>query len=157
MNHSRHGFSVIELMIVVALLGLLAAVAIPRISGSPAENPEAGLVEALSALRTGIDSFWAQHDDFPGQGSVDEFTSQLCRRTNATGRPGSGDDFVRGPYLGSGRIPMNPVLGTNTVVIVDTMPGHPVGSAAWIYDRHSGEIHANVHGASVSGVRYFDL
>jgi prepilin-type N-terminal cleavage/methylation domain-containing protein len=157
MNDARRGFSTIELMIVVSLLGLLAAVAIPRIADPPGADHEAELVTALAALRTGVDSYWAQHQAFPGQGSVLEFTGQLCRMTNSGGRPGAGEGFEFGPYLCPGRIPMNPILGNNTVLIVDEMPTHPVGAEAWVYARNTGEIRPNVRGRSPRGRRYFDF
>lgn len=157
MCHARRGFSILELMIVVALLGLLAAVAIPRLAPPPGGDHQAGLTTALSSLRTAVDSYRAQHGGLPGQDDVDQFTTQLCRRTSAAGHPGAGPDFDQGPYLWPSRIPMNPVLSTNTVSIVDTMPIHPMGPSAWLYDRSTGAVRANVRGTSLDGVRYFDL
>ena len=157
MNRPRSGFSLVELMIVVAILGLLAAVAIPQLTDPEDETREAALVAAVSALRTAVDSYWSQHDGLPGQGGADQFASQLCRPTDRDGVPGVSETHTLGPYLDDGRVPVNPVTGTNTVFVVDSMPVGPSGAAAWLYDRRSGEVRANVRGTAPSGTRYFDL
>lgn len=157
MDHARRGYSLIELTIVSALLGLLAAVAIPRLADPPGAHHQDELATALSVLRTGIDAYRAQHGVLPGQGGAKEFTDQLCRHTNELGRPGAGPGFDLGPYLAHGRIPENPVLGINTVAVVDGMPDHPVGPTAWLYDRTAGTIRANMRGRTPDGRPYFDL
>jgi prepilin-type N-terminal cleavage/methylation domain-containing protein len=153
----RAGFSIIELMIVTAILGLLAAVAIPRLSFSADETQEPELVAALASFRTAVDSYWSQHEDFPGQVGSKQLAGQLCRQTNTDGRPGVGADYVMGPYLSDGRLPVNPVVGRNTVLSVESMPSHPAGDTAWIYDRSTGEIRSNTRGTTLSGQRLFDL
>ena len=157
MGSRSAGFSLIELMIVTAILGLLAAVAIPRLTYSADEALEPQLVSALATFRTAIDGYWSQHAGFPGQDDPEQLVSQLCRQTSDEGRPGVGEAYIMGPYLPDGRLPVNPVVGQNTVLVVDSMPSHPAGDAAWIYDRNSGDVRANVRGTTTSGHRLFDL
>ncbi len=51
------GFTLIELMIVMAIIGILAVVAIPSFVGAVKQAREAVLKEDLHVLRTAIDSY----------------------------------------------------------------------------------------------------
>jgi len=151
------GFTLVEMMIVIAILGLLAAVAIPQFTSSKDEGKVAATVSSLSILRTAVDTYWSQHDDFPGQGSSTEFAEQICKNTNKAGEIGKGKGFGYGPYVRKGELPMNPLNGANDIKIVNKMPSKPSGNQAWIYDRKTGEIRCNVKGHTADGTDYFDL
>ncbi len=153
----RSGFTLVEMLIVVAILGLLAAVAIPQFIAPGDDGRSAAMVSSLSILRTAIDSYWSQHDEFPGQTDSAEFTAQLCNKTNAQGEVGDGEVFTYGPYLRKAVLPTNPLTGSNSVRIVAKMPGRAMGDEAWIYDKSTGEVRANLQGKTLDGTKYFDL
>jgi type IV pilus assembly protein PilA len=52
MNHSQKGFTLIELMIVVAIIGILAAVAIPQYQSYVASSQVGRVMGEVGALRT---------------------------------------------------------------------------------------------------------
>ncbi|UCC44551.1 MAG: prepilin-type N-terminal cleavage/methylation domain-containing protein [Candidatus Zixiibacteriota bacterium] len=56
---SRQGFTLIELVIIIVVLGILAAVAIPRYQNITTEAREASCRAALGGLRSGITIFYA--------------------------------------------------------------------------------------------------
>ena len=150
------GFSAIEVTIVIAILGLLAAVAIPQLATRNRQDRTATLVSRLGVVRTAINRYWAQHDDFPGPGT-DDFRRQLVGQTCRSGACGTGVAFALGPYVQNSDLPENPITATNGLIITEAMPETPSGTSAWIYCRLTGEFRANTLGRTEEGVRYFDL
>jgi type II secretion system protein G len=147
------GFTLVELLIVVVILAILAAVVIPQFTNASAEAKESAMRASLATLRQAISLYRVQHNEaYPGQGGWTELVTQLTTGTKADGTAGT----QYGPYLRTG-FPVNPVTGTSTGKTVATMPGAASGPEAWVYSTSTGELRANVAGASPSGISYFDL
>jgi general secretion pathway protein G len=68
------GFTLIELIIVVAIIGILATIALPAMRNAPQKAKEAVLKESLFAMRSCIDQYLADRGAYPGslQELVDE-------------------------------------------------------------------------------------
>lgn len=58
----KKGFTLIELMIVIVVIGVLAAITMPRFNGVVEEAKIARVQESLVNLRTAIDIYEAKHD-----------------------------------------------------------------------------------------------
>jgi general secretion pathway protein G len=68
------GFTLVELMIVMAIIGVLAVVAIPSYVGAVRQAREAVLKEDLHVMRSAIDSFTADKQKAPQ--SLDDLVNE---------------------------------------------------------------------------------
>jgi type IV pilus assembly protein PilA len=95
-NHAQKGFTLIELMIVVAIIGILAAIAIPQYQDYIARSQVTRVVGELSALKTSAEEQLMRGETPSGDGSAVGFTgSDLLATTNGfaldfTGAGGAG-------------------------------------------------------------------
>lgn len=139
-NHPRAGnraagFSLVELIIVVAVLGILGAIVVPQFSNASNKSRTSALQVDLKSMRTQIGLYIAQHKGDPP--SLADFEDQMTMASNAAGgtaaphTPG----FPFGPYMAE--IPRNPFTNTNTI------GNGAAESSAWYYDEGTGAFHAN--------------
>jgi general secretion pathway protein G len=151
-NRNQKGFTLVELLIVVIILGILAAVVIPQFNSAATESKEAALASNLATIRQAIEMYKVQHNDaFPGSAIV----NQLTFETDISGTTGSGNAY--GPYLRNS-FPKNPISNSAVVATAATAPSKPADdTGGWVYDTSTGEFRANLGGTTLSGTDYFDL
>src|SRR3954470_4703727 len=66
-RQNRKGFTLIEILIVVIILGILAAIVIPQFTNASKEAKQSALVTMVQSLRSQIALFKLQHNDrLPG-------------------------------------------------------------------------------------------
>lgn len=75
MKNVQKGFTLIELMIVVAIIGILAAVAIPQYQNYIAKSQMTRVVGELSALKTSAEALLMEGNVPSGDASILGFTS----------------------------------------------------------------------------------
>lgn len=152
----QQGFTLVELLIVVIILGILAAVVIPQFNTAASESKEAALASNLATIRQAVEMYKVQHGDlFPGS----TITTQLTTKTDGNGL--TTGTLLYGPYLRNS-FPKNPTFtGTaalaDDVTVVTTGPSAADGSTGWVYNSVDGTFKANTTGAGPSGANYFDL
>ena len=64
-RRAQSGFTLLELIIVVAVIGILATIALPRLLHTPERAKEAVLKTNLRALRDVLDQYYADKGHYP--------------------------------------------------------------------------------------------
>jgi general secretion pathway protein G len=103
-RHTLKGFTLVEILIVVIILGILAAIVIPQFTNASQNARESSLQSTLQTLRSQIELYKLQHGDtIPNL--VTNWTAFTGTSTYA------GQSF--GPYMQA--IPVNPMNNLNAV------------------------------------------
>lgn len=147
-RRKQSGFTLVELLIVVIILGILAAVVIPQFNTASSEAKESALVSNLATIRQAIELYKVQHNDsFP---PLAEFVVQM---TSTTDEAGSTSGTKYGPYIRNS-FPTNPINGAADVIALAASANDASG---WQYDEVTGEFRSSAAGTGPSGTPYFDL
>lgn len=131
-QNDQSGFTLIELVIIIVVLGILAAVAIPRYFDMVSEAKESSCKGALGGLRSGI-SIW--------------YANQAL--TTGTASWPAIDSLRTVGVVMAGAIPPNPYQ-TNAPdsIVTGVTKGTIVGTrGGWAYKPSTGEIWPNTSGA----------
>lgn len=134
----RNAFSLLEVVIVIAIIGILAAIGIPRMSRGAKGAGDAALVGDLRVLRGAIDHYTLDHGGaYP---TLESIVKQLTQYTDYNGSPRVGQDntHIYGPYLR--RVPPLPIGLRKGATGIASTDGVEVG---WVYDDKTGVIRAN--------------
>jgi type II secretion system protein G len=138
---AKSGFTLVEILIVVVILGILAAIVIPQFTSASQEAKESALQSDLQSMRSQIELYKIHHNDLlPGEegtGPLDpalvatttaRFEAALINKTNVLGAVGATAAHRFGPYMR--RVPDNPFCSlspANTVEVDGTAGGDDFG------------------------------
>ncbi len=132
---ARRGFTLVEILVVVVILGILAAIVVPQFSSASQDTKESALQQDLFRMRAQLELYKNQHNgNYP---TLTNFIDQMTLSSNEAGAtaPIGTAGYPLGPYMPF--MPKNPF--TDTVPLGDGA----VGSSAWFYDENTGEIAPN--------------
>jgi general secretion pathway protein G len=135
-NSGRRGFTLVEVLIVVVLMAILAAVVIPTVSDGTTQAKKGAIASDLRILRSQIELYKQQHTS-----QTPTRLDLLTQKTNLAGQAGTTAAFTLGPYIRE--IPVNPYTGSAKVTAAATNPPTAASGAAdagWFYHAASGGI-----------------
>ena len=162
------GFTLVELIIVVTILGIMAAIVIPTFQGNVATAKESASKSNLMTIRTQIELYKLQHNGYPPgyiNGSVADISSVPLQFTGTTridglplDNPVPSAPFLYGPYLK--KIPKNSFNNLSSIAKVDVGTAFSAAvngtSSGWLYKIETGEIAMNYTGTDTEGTAYYD-
>ena len=129
----RSGFSLIEMVIVILILGIIAAVAAPRMFDTAATAEENTTRQQLGVMRNAIEMYRARSGVYPATGEL----------------PNAMSTMLNGPFpaptIGAVRDNSNVYYDSNTDSAVTVAPSAG-DDAGWAYKPANGSLKLNVAG-----------
>jgi general secretion pathway protein G len=111
----RRGFSLIEVMIVIVILGLIASLVVPNLIGQSTKAKEKLVCVQMKSLKNALDTFKLEEGSYP---TTEEGLKALIQNPN----PQKYKNYPQNGFLGAKKLPKDPW-------------GHP-----YIYINNNGEI-----------------
>lgn len=68
---SPKGFTLVELIIVIMIIGILAATLLPKVMGAPAKARDAARQADFNAVATAVELYYADNDEYPDPSADD--------------------------------------------------------------------------------------
>lgn len=163
----QHGFTLVELLIVVIILAILAAIVVPQFAASTTDAEDAALQTNLQNMRSGIEFYRQEHGHWPSGvastgaaacpagvasgGAVNTeaaFISALTEFTYKDGKACTGTDgTLFGPYVPE--IPPNTKIVTVAdqtkvkILTAGVLNPAPDGTTGWVFDNVTGQLLPN--------------
>lgn len=146
----QKGFTLVELVVVVMILGILAAVAAPKLLNTSSAAADNGIKQTLAVVRDAIERYAAENGgSLPG---TDDTTGDDLKADLAT--------YLRGTF------PVCPVGGKNNNIKITSANSDPIegqayaaGMDSWHYNSKSGQFICNLQAPTNSDatVNYDEL
>ncbi len=121
--HRSRAFTLVELLVVMAIIATLLTIAVPRYFGSVDRSKEVVLKQSLAVMRDAIDKFYADHGKYP---------ERL-------------EELVEKRYIRS--IPVDPITETTASWVAVPAPADAIAKGT-VYDVRSGASGTGADGTS---------
>ena len=123
-TRKRGGFSLVELTVVVLIMGILAAVAAPKLFNKIDEAKENGTRQSLAVVRSAIEQHLAQEGSYPANPETDL------------------KDYMKGQFPKAEAI-SNGNRSVKVYTAGTALAADSTEAASWLYDSTTGEIRLN--------------
>ena len=167
-RRGARGFTLIEILIVVVILGIVAAIVMPELSSASRQAREGVLKDDVRFMREQITRYMIQHDDdapgYPAGGDTTQvpteadFVNQMTRYTDPLGNTAAAysNTFKFGPYLT--KIPENPLSSKSGILVVANNAPIPAPDLSqpygWMYKPQTLQFIPNIPGTDLDGRPY---
>ena len=138
------GFTLIEILIVVIILGILAAIVIPQFSSASTQARRSSLQSTVQTLRSQIALYKLQHGD-----TLPDLTASSGNNWTLLTSTSTYGGQTYGPYMQS--VPTNS-LNSSSVVLNGTNAAAAGSACGYVYDYNSGNGSGNIWGTDTDGV-----
>ena len=118
LNTRRAGFTLVEIMIVVAIIALLAAIAVPNFLRSRKRSQATAILEDLRLIDSAMDQYSLETNRAAGTGFACHWDDiQRYLKTDSRAYASGGNDILGNPFGGNDRT--NPGSGNVGLFYVD--------------------------------------
>jgi len=141
MKTKKNAFTLVEILIVVVILGILAAIVIPQFSQASSLARVSSTKSNVQMIRSQVELYKIQHDNlYPTSTSEAAFKLCLTSKTDVNGSINASGAY--GPYMQ--RFPKNAVSDSDSVTIVAAVPaaGNVSATGGWFLNSDDGMIYA---------------
>jgi len=148
-RRASKGFTLVEILIVVIILGILAAIVIPQFTNASTSAKISNMASQCQTIKSQVSLYSLQHNDvYPAQTALFSLlTTQTDVNGNITSVAPTGGSLY-GPYLQA--TPINPLTNSSTVSLDTGLGVASTGGTAdgWDYNATTGAF----HGVNLKGV-----
>ncbi len=128
-NSRRRGFTLIELVVVVLILGIIGAVAAPKMLNTMAAAKTNSAKQNVSIIRAAIEAYRTQdpNNAYPPANATTPLATSLA-------------PYIKGPF------PASPLTNNNNTVVDSTanpLTYNSSNSAGWLYNSTTGDFALN--------------
>jgi general secretion pathway protein G len=140
----RRGFTLVEILIVVIILGILAAIVIPQFTNASNDARNSSVSSTLQTLRGQIELYKIQHADNP-PALTSMWTNMLfASNTSGTTNTSVNATYPLGPYVQAA--PVNPANGQSAIT------NAAASTAGWVYVVTNGQYSVSAVDTTGTGV-----
>ncbi|MEM9348589.1 MAG: prepilin-type N-terminal cleavage/methylation domain-containing protein [Planctomycetota bacterium] len=146
----RKGFTLVEILIVVVILGILAAIVIPQFTNASEAAKASSVLSQLQTLRSQVELYKNQHNnEYPTSDGTLAGTwdwTKMTGKTDIDGTVGTtAGTHIYGPYMQ--QAPKNPFVVTASATEFGTATD---GTDGWVVNATTGVIRAAVPTATAA-------
>jgi general secretion pathway protein G len=139
-RNRKSGFTLVEILIVVIILGILAAIVIPQFTNASQDARKSNLASQCQTLKSQIELYKLQHLDKAPDITANWDAFLFCSDANGTKSTDANPvlpstTFPFGPYMQAN--PTNPLTASSAVAAL----GSPDATHGWTYQLTTGVIH----------------